>query len=70
MKKLICFFLIFAFLIPASEAAIVVNSTAAKATLKPNFEQQTLRKRKGYHKKRGFMWGLFKKRNSCDCPKH
>jgi hypothetical protein len=23
-----------------------------------------------YKKKKGFMWGLFKKRNDCDCPKH
>ena len=23
-----------------------------------------------YRKKKGFMWGLFKGRNQCDCPKH
>lgn len=29
------------------------------------------RKRNGsYKKKKGFMWGLFKGKNQCDCPKH
>lgn len=70
MKKLICFFLIFVFFVPVSEAMIVANPTTTEAKLKPVVEQQNLRKRKGYRKKRGFMWGLFKKRNSCDCPKH
>ena len=23
-----------------------------------------------YKRKKGFMWGLFKKKSSCDCPKH
>ena len=27
-------------------------------------------RRKGYRKKRGFLWGLFKKKNACNCPKH
>ncbi|AFK03266.1 hypothetical protein Emtol_2128 [Emticicia oligotrophica DSM 17448] len=29
------------------------------------------RKKNGsYRKKKGFMWGLFKGKNQCDCPKH
>ena len=23
-----------------------------------------------YKKKKGFMWGLFRGKNQCDCPKH
>ena len=23
-----------------------------------------------YRKKKGFMWGLFRGKNQCDCPKH
>ncbi len=30
----------------------------------------TLVRRRGNRKKRGFMWGLFKKKNACNCPKH
>jgi hypothetical protein len=25
---------------------------------------------KVYRKKRGFLWGLFKSKKSCDCPKY
>ena len=33
---------------------------------------QTGRKTKDgrYKRKKGFMWGLFKKKSACDCPKH
>ncbi len=23
-----------------------------------------------YRRKKGFMWGLFRKKSQCDCPKH
>ena len=23
-----------------------------------------------YRKKKGFMWGIFRGKNQCDCPKH
>lgn len=32
-------------------------------------EESIFRKKKGYRKKRGFLWGLFKKKD-CGCPKH
>jgi hypothetical protein len=29
------------------------------------------RKKNGaYRKKKGFMWGIFKGKSQCDCPKH
>lgn len=29
------------------------------------------RKKSGtYRKKKGFMWGIFKGKSQCDCPKH
>lgn len=43
--------------------------TAANTTVKAKEETIFKRKRKGYRKKKGFMWGLFKK-NDCGCPKH
>lgn len=48
-------------------AAVVVATTETTVTTK----EETIfkRKRKGYRKKKGFMWGLFKK-NDCGCPNH
>lgn len=48
-------------------ATVVMGTTETTITTK----EETIfkRKRKGYHKKKGFMWGLFKK-NDCGCPKH
>lgn len=41
------------------------NSTSIK-------DKQFGRKTKDgrYKRKKGFMWGLFKKKSDCDCPKH
>jgi hypothetical protein len=50
---------------PVSAATTRSTETTVKATETTLFK----RKRKGYRKKRGFMWGLFKK-NDCGCPKH
>lgn len=50
---------------PVSAAIARSTETTVKATETTIFK----RKRKGYRKKRGFMWGLFKK-NDCGCPKH
>ncbi|MCY7357320.1 MAG: hypothetical protein LH609_07575 [Rudanella sp.] len=46
-----------------------VRTVATETTIKTKEETIFKRKRKGYRKKKGFMWGLFKK-NDCGCPKH
>jgi len=46
-----------------------VRTTTTETTIKTKEETIFKRKRKGYHKKKGFMWGYFRK-NDCGCPKH
>ncbi len=46
-----------------------VRTATTETTVKTKEETIFKRKRKGYRKKKGFMWGLFKK-NDCGCPKH
>ncbi len=54
-----------------SEAPVsaAVVTTTTETTVKAKEATVFLRKRKGYRKKKGFMWGLFRK-NDCGCPKH
>ena len=44
-----------------------IGNTTTETTVKT--KEETIFKRKGYRKKKGFMWGLFRK-NDCGCPKH
>ena len=46
-----------------------IGNTTTETTVKTKEETIFKRKRKGYRKKKGFMWGLFRK-NDCGCPKH
>ncbi|MDF7820456.1 hypothetical protein P1X15_22730 [Runella sp. MFBS21] len=55
--------------VDAPEAEAKVN-TNQKATVEAASEKSLLRKRKRNRQRKGFMWGLFRKRNACDCPKH
>ena len=47
------------------------TETIENSSLK-NDQSKPGRKNKdgSYKRKKGFMWGLFKKKSSCDCPKH
>lgn len=65
--RIILFALVTLLLTEVPVSATVGGSAAT--TVKAKEESIFKRKRKGYHKKRGFMWGLFKK-NDCGCPKH
>jgi hypothetical protein len=38
-------------------------------TTKTGTESPIRRKRNGAHKRKGFLWGLFRK-NDCGCPNH
>jgi hypothetical protein len=61
MKYILILFLL-AFNLPNEAFAHSKNSTVLS---KPN----NFKKANKFRKKRGFLWGLFKKK-SCDCPKH
>jgi hypothetical protein len=52
--------------VPAAEANNVPAAT--ESAVKAEEEAFFKRRRKGPRRKRGFMWGLFKKKD-CGCPK-
>jgi hypothetical protein len=63
MKKYIIFCLLVIVFLPETTQATPSISTDNQALLRR-------KKPRPYRKKKGFLWGLFKGRNSCDCPKH
>lgn len=48
---------------PIDAQAEVISSSTSIHFRKP-------KEPKVYRKKRGFLWGLFKSKKSCDCPKY
>ncbi len=70
MKKSILLLLIVSlvqFEAPAAETKVVINK---KATVEAASEKSSYRKRKRNRQRKGFLGGIFRKRNACDCPKH
>lgn len=54
-----------------SEAAIQNTKNQTESISKEDTFGGGRRNKNGrYRKKKGFMWGLFKGKNQCDCPKH
>lgn len=51
-----------------SQASTQGNETAV--SLKEELGKGRKNKSGKYKKKKGFMWGLFKGKGQCDCPKH
>jgi hypothetical protein len=48
-----------------------VQASDYKANNKTEINGGGRRKKSGtYRKKKGFMWGLFRGKSQCDCPKH
>ena len=59
------FLLVFSASLLIGEApAVPLSTTSASVKEESIFK----RKKKGYRRKKGFMWGLFKKKD-CGCPK-
>jgi hypothetical protein len=69
MKKTALFLVAVTALVLTEAPVSAAVSTSTATTVKAKEEMVFKRKRKGYRKKKGFMWGLFKK-NDCGCPKH
>jgi hypothetical protein len=69
MKKAICL-LFLGILIQIEAPTVEAKVATKKATIEAASEKSSLRKRKRNRQRKGFMWGLFRKRNACDCPKH
>lgn len=70
MKKLLVLSLIGILLLPL-EATVEAAPVTKKALNEVKATTVYKRKRaRGYRKKKGFMWGLFRKKNPCGCPNH
>lgn len=63
MKKTLVFTLLLAFQLPTT-------ATQAEVRKPSDTVEAARRKVKPYRKKKGFLWGLFRKKSNCDCPKH
>ena len=60
-----------AFLLVFSASLLIGEAPAAPlSTTSASVKEESIfkRKKKGYRRKKGFMWGLFKKKD-CGCPK-
>ena len=60
-----------AFLLVFSASLLIGEAPAAAYPAShPTVKEESIfkRKKKGYRRKKGFMWGLFKKKD-CGCPK-
>ena len=68
MKKVIGIILIL--LCCQVEATAIEPLAKSETTLKDAKSVLGKRRNKAPRRKKGFLWGLFKKKSSCDCPKH
>ncbi|WP_370724075.1 hypothetical protein [Fibrella aquatica] len=59
-----------AFLLVFSASLLIGEAPAASLSSPTTVKAESIfkRKKKGYRPKKGFMWGLFKKKG-CGCPK-
>ena len=52
------------------EASAIEPTAKSETTLKNTEGVSGKRRNKAPRRKKGFLWGLFKKKSSCNCPKH
>jgi hypothetical protein len=69
MKKVVCLLLL-GLLIQVETPTVEAKATTKKATIGAATEKSSFRKRRRNRQRKGFMWGLFRKRNACDCPRN
>ncbi len=69
---LICFFGIINFPLQANHSLLNHTTNFINYRLITATEKPPGRKAKDgrFRRKKGFMWGLFKGKSACDCPKH
>jgi len=69
MKKVLCLLMLGVMVeLPTVEAKSAPK--AGKTAIQASSEATAVRKKRRNRQRKGFMWGLFRKRNACDCPKH
>ena len=68
--KTTAFLLVFSASLLMGEAPAATLSKTRTSETRTSVKEEAIfkRKKKGYRRKKGFMWGLFKKKD-CGCPK-
>lgn len=63
MKKVVCLLLL-GILIQVETPTVEAKVATKKATMEAASDKSSLRKRRRNRQRKGFMWGLFRKRNA------
>ncbi|PLK46266.1 hypothetical protein [Emticicia sp. TH156] len=70
MKKLIILFIAGVLTVIPEFSQATSAATPSTVNVKEELGKGRRKKSGRYKKKKGFMWGLFKSKNQCDCPRH
>ena len=70
MKKIAILCIIGFFTITPEFSQAAMPDSKATVSMKKELGKGRRKKSGAYKKKKGFLWGLFKGKNQCDCPKH
>ena len=70
MKKIAVLFLISILAITPEFSQAATLDSKTTVSVKKETGKGRRKKSGSYRKKKGFMWGLFKGKSQCDCPKH
>jgi hypothetical protein len=70
MKKILFLFLLSCMMLMPEFSQATGYKQMSKTEVKENFGGGRRNKAGRYRKKKGFLWGLFRGKKQCDCPKH
>ena len=70
MKKTIILALLGIFFLTPEFSQASDNKVISKSEIQKSNGGGRKNKSGSYRKKKGFMWGIFKGKSQCDCPKH
>lgn len=70
MKKVAILCIIGSLAITPEFSQAATLDTKTTVSVKKELGKGRRKKNGSYRKKKGFMWGLFKGKGQCDCPKH
>ncbi|WP_337042914.1 hypothetical protein [Emticicia sp. 17c] len=70
MKKIIILLSLSLFVLMPEFSQASVDAKHTTLSVKKELGKGRRKKNGSYRKKKGFLWGIFKGKNQCDCPKH
>jgi len=70
MKKTVILLLLGMFFLMPEFSQASENKIVSKTEIQKTNGGGRRKKSGAYRKKKGFMWGIFRGKSQCDCPKH